>query len=114
MSENASGGKTGQNSIKKSDGNYDTGWGDLLEVSKNGMTAQQNAETAKPNQTHIYMSAAEIENSEQLPRTDLVNQQITENVFCENNGSFILNDEIEQIVEELPIATRKNYDFVKL
>jgi hypothetical protein len=29
------GGKAGQNSIKKSDENYDTGWGDLREISKN-------------------------------------------------------------------------------
>jgi hypothetical protein len=108
------GGKTGQNSIKKSDDNYDTGWSDLLEVSKTGMTIQQNAEITKPNQTHIYMSAAEIENAEQLPCADLVNQQITENVFAENNESFIIGDNIEQITEELQIATRKNYGLVMI
>ena len=108
------GGKTGQNSIKKSDDNYDTIWGNILEVSTKGMTVQQNAESAKPNQTYIYADDAEIENTEQLPHADLVNQQITENVFAENNESFIFREEIEQITEEFPIATRKNYGFVKI
>jgi hypothetical protein len=108
------GGKIGENSIKKSDDNYDTIWGNIPEVSKNGMTIQQNSETSKPNQTHIYMSDAEIENAEQLPRADLVNQQITENVFAERNESFIIGDNIEQITEELQIATHKNYGLVKV
>jgi hypothetical protein len=108
------GGKTGQNSVKKSKENYDTAWGDLREVSKKGMTVQQNAENAKPNSTHMYISDAEIENSEQLPRADLVNQQITSDVFAENNESFILADGIEQILEEIPIATNLNYGFVKV
>jgi hypothetical protein len=108
------GGKTGQNSIKKSNDNYDTGWGNLLEVSKNGMTVQQNAESSKSNQTHVYSSDAEIENAEQLPRADLVNQQITENAFAENNESFILKHSVEQVSEEIEIATRKNYGFAKI
>jgi hypothetical protein len=108
------GGKVGQNSIKKSDDNYDTIWGNIPEVSKNGMTVQQNSEASKSNQTHIYTDDAEIENAEQFPRTDLINQQITENVFAESNESFILNDEIEQITEEVQIATRKNYGLVMI
>jgi hypothetical protein len=109
------GGKTGQNSIKKSDDNYDTGWDNLSEVSKNGMTVQQNSETSKPNQTHIYMNDAEIENSEQLPRADLANRQITENVFTESNESFIVRDEIEQIIgSKATLASRCNYGLVKI
>jgi hypothetical protein len=108
------GGKTGQNSIKKSDENYDTGWSDLLEVSKKGMTVQQNSETARSNWICIFTDESEIENSEQLPKSDLVNHQIIESVFAERNESFILTDEIEQIVEELPIATRQNYGLVKI
>jgi hypothetical protein len=108
------GGKTGQNTIKKSDENYDTGWGNLLEVSKNGMTVQQNAETAKSNQTHIYMSAAEIENAEQLPHADMVNQQAVDSVFAESNESFIVKDELEQVVDGLRVATRTNYGLVKI
>jgi hypothetical protein len=108
------GGKTGQNSIKKSDENYDTSWGNLLEVSKKGMTAQQNTESSKSNLICIFTDESEIENSEQLPRADLVDQQIIADVFAENNESFILTDEIEQIVEELPIATRKNYGLIKI
>jgi hypothetical protein len=108
------GGKVGQNSVKKSDENYDTGWGDLLEVSKKGMTVQQNAENAKPNQTHIYNSDAEIENSEQLPKADLANQQIAGDAFAERNESFILRDSIEQNSDAIQIASRKNYGLVKL
>ena len=108
------GGRTGQNSIKKSEDNYDTAWGDLLEVSKKGMTVQQNSESSRSNQTHIYMSDAEIENADQLPQADLVNQQITSDAFAENNESFILKDEVEQISEELQIATRENYGLVKI
>jgi hypothetical protein len=109
------GGKIDQNSIKKSDKNYDTGWGNLFDVSKKGMTIQQNAEASMSNQTHMYMDAAEIENAEQLPKADLVNQQITDDVFAENNESFILRDEIEQIIgSNVTLATRKNYGFVKI
>jgi hypothetical protein len=108
------GGKVGQNSIKKSDDNYDIGWGDLREVSKKGMAIQQNSESAKPNQTHIYTDAVEIENAEQFSRADLTNQQITESVFTESNESFILKNSVEQITEEIPIATNLNYGFVKI
>jgi hypothetical protein len=108
------GGKTGQNSIKKSDDNYDTIWGNILEVSTKGMTVQQNAESSRSNQTHVYVDTVEIENAEQFSRSDLVNQQITENVLAENNESFILADEIEQITEKIPIATNLNYGFVKI
>jgi hypothetical protein len=108
------GGKTGQNSIKKSEDNYDTIWGNILEVSTKGMTVQQNAESSRPNQIHIYTDAVEIENAEQFSRADLVNQQITENVFAESNELFIIGDEIEQIPEAIQVATHKNYGLVKI
>jgi hypothetical protein len=109
------GGRTGQNSIKKSDENYDTTWGDLLEVSKKGMTVQQNADFSQSNETHIFASETdETGEASRFPHADLVNRQITENVFAENNESFILADGVEQIVEEIPIATNLNYGFVKV
>jgi hypothetical protein len=106
------GGKTNQNSIKKSDENYDTGWGDLSEVSKNGMMIQQNAEISRSNETHIF--ANETDEASRFPKVNLTNQQITADVFAENNESFVIRDEIEQIFEKIEIATRKNYGLVKI
>jgi hypothetical protein len=109
------GGKTNQNFIKKSDKNYDTGWANLSEVSKNGMTVHQNSEISKSNETHIFADKTDkICEESYVPKVDLLNQQITENVFAENNGSFILKDFVEQISEKNEIATRKNFGFVKI
>jgi hypothetical protein len=60
------------------------------------------------------MSGVEIDNSEQLPRADLANQQIIGDVFAERNESHILKNEIEQIVEKLEIATHENFGLVKI
>lgn len=69
------GGISGQCSIKKTDSNFNTAWGNILEVSKNGMTLQENSETSQANETHIYADVPEIENDEQLPKVELTNCQ---------------------------------------
>jgi hypothetical protein len=108
------GGKAGQCSVKKSDENYDTGWGDIWEISKNGMTLQQNVEISKASHTYIFSDETEIDNAAQFPCADLIDQQIIGDVFAENNESFILCDSIEQISEVIPIATRYNFGLVKI
>jgi len=108
------GGKTGQCSIKKSDKNVDIAWGNILDVSKNGMTIQENAETGKKNETHIFVDETEIENSEQLPRVNLTNCQILSDTVLDSNSSVIVCDEIEKVEESLELATNQNYGFVKV
>jgi hypothetical protein len=110
------GGKAGQGSIKKSDDNYDTIWGNILEVSSKGMTILQNAEFCKSNETHIFADEIdETGEAARFPRADLVNRQNTENIFAERNESYILRNEIEQIIgSNVTLATHENYGFVKL
>ena len=55
------GGKRYQCSIKQSDQNFDTAWGDILNVSKNGMTVKENSETSQGYETHIFVDEAEID-----------------------------------------------------
>ena len=75
------GGKLGQCSIKKTNENFDTAWGNILDVSKNGMTIQENSETSRANETHIYADVTEIENDKQLPKIELTNCQAKSD-FC--------------------------------
>ena len=108
------GGNLGQCSIKKSDESFDTTWGDLLEVSKNGMTTQENCETSRANETHIFADEAEIKNETQLPKVELTNCQAKSDFETENNESVILKDEVEETIEEIPIVTHKNFGLVKI
>ena len=108
------GGKTGQCSIKKSDRNVDIAWGNILDVSKNGMTIQENAEAGKKNETHIFVDEIEIENDEQLPKVNLTNYQIKSDASLDNNSSVIVCDNIEKVGENVELATNSNYGFVKV
>ncbi|GHU13944.1 hypothetical protein FACS189449_09950 [Alphaproteobacteria bacterium] len=113
-----SGGKAGQCSIKKSEDNYDTIWGNILEVSPKGMTVYQNSGVCQSNETHIF--ADEIDETGEaalFPRADMVNQQIVEDTLAESNESFVLKNSIEQANEsqdETVAASRYNYGFVKI
>jgi hypothetical protein len=110
------GGKTSQVSIKRSDDNFDTIWGNILEVSTRGMTIQQNAEFSRSNETHIFANKTDkTGEASRFPRADLVNQQITSDAFSENNESYILRDSIEQIIgSDIMLATRENFGFIKI
>ena len=108
------GGISGQCSIKKTDSNFDTAWGNILEISKNGMTPQENSETSKVNETHIYVDEAEIENDEQLPKVELTNCQAKSDLDAGNNLSVIFKDEVEEIENASQIATNLNYGFIKV
>ena len=108
------GGSLGQCSIKKSDASFDTAWGNILEISKNGMTTQENSETGQSNETHIFVNDAEIENDEQLPKVELTNCRAKSDFDAENNESIIFCDEIEEIADEIPIATHENFGLVKI
>ena len=108
------GGELGQCSIKKTDSNFDTAWGNILEISKNGMTPQENSETSQANETHIYVDEAEIENDEQLSKVELTNCQAKSDFNAENNSSVIFCDGTEEIEEEIQIATRENFGLVKI
>lgn len=108
------GGKLGQSSIKKTDANFDTAWGNVLEISKNGMTVQENSEKSQSNETHIFADESEIENEEQLPKIELMNCQAKSDLEAINNESVIFCDNAEEIEEELPIATHENFGLVKV
>lgn len=107
-------GKSGQYSIKKTDANFDTSWGDLLSVSKNGMTPQENAEMSQANETHIYKDEIEIKNDQQLPKVEFRNCQAKSDLESEINLSVIFCDEIEKVTEEISIATHENFGLVKI
>ena len=107
------GGKRYQCSIKQSDQNFDTAWGDILNVSKNGMTVKENSETSQGYETHIFVDEAEIENDEQRPRVELTNCQAKSNLELERNAAVILRDEIEENKEEIEIATNLNDGLIK-
>ena len=108
------GGKLGESSIKKSDRNFDTAWGDILSISKNGVTIQENSETSQGNEVHILVDEVEIENDEQLPKVELTNCQAKSDLESINNESVIFCDEIEEVEDELQIATNLNYGFIKV
>ena len=108
------GGKLGQCSIKKTNENFDTAWGNILDVSKNGMTIQENSETSQANETHIFKNETEIENDKQLPKVKLTNYRAKSDLGPENNSSVIFCDEIENISEEISIATHENFGLVKI
>lgn len=108
------GGKSGQCSIKKSDANFDVAWGDVWEISKNGMTTLQNATEGVSNETHILCDVCEINNNEQLPRNNFVNIQVIGNYEIESNEGVTLSDTLEQILDEENIATRQNRGIVKI
>ena len=108
------GGFSGQCSIKKTNTNFDTAWGNILEISKNGMTLQENSETSQGNETHIYADETEIENDEQLPKVELTNCQAKSDFNAENNESVIFCDDAEEIEEQIQIATCENFGLVKI
>jgi hypothetical protein len=108
------GGKLNQSSIKKSDRNFDTAWGDVLSISKNGVTIQENSETSQGNEVHILVNEVEIENDEQLPKVELTNCRAKSDLVPESNLSVIFCDEIEEVEEEPQIATNLNYGFIKV
>lgn len=108
------GGISGQCSIKKTDSNFDTAWGNILEISKNGMTLQENSETSQANETHIYADAPEIENDEQFPKVELTNCQAKSDLESARNESVIFCDNAEEIEEKLQIATHENFGLVKV
>lgn len=109
------GGKTGQCSIKKSDKNVDIAWGNILDVSKNGMTVQENAEASKNNETYIFVDEAEIENDDQLPKVELTNYQAKSDLELESNSTVIVCDAIEKMEEKaIEVATNQNYGLVKV
>ncbi len=107
------GGKTGQSSIKRTDENFDTAWGDLTEVSKNGMTVQENSEDSEGNQTHIFVDEIEVTGT-QLPRVELTNQQTETDFDIETNESIMLRDDIEPVADEIQVATNQNLGLVKI
>lgn len=109
-----SGGFSGQCSIKKTDSNFDTAWGNILEISKNGMTPQENSDTSQANESHIYADVPEIENDEQLPKVELTNCQAKSDLDAGNNLSVIFKDEVEEVENASQIATNLNYGFIKV
>ena len=108
------GGFSGQCSIKKTNENFNTAWGNILEISKNGMTPQENSETSQSNETHIYADETEIENDKQLPKVELTNYQAKSDLESANNESVIFCDDAEEIGEQIQIATSENFGLVKI
>ncbi len=108
------GGFSGQCSIKKTDSNFDTAWGNILEISKNGMTPQENSKISQANETHIYADETEIENDKQLPKVELTNYRAKSDLGPESNSSVIFCDGIEKVEDESQIATNLNYGLIKV
>ncbi|MBR1734856.1 MAG: hypothetical protein IJ730_05345, partial [Alphaproteobacteria bacterium] len=108
------GGFSGQCSIKKTNENFNTAWGNILEISKNGMTPQENSETSQGNESHIFTDETEIKNDEQLPKVELTNCQAKSDLESANNESVIFCNEPEKIEQQIPIATHENFGLVKI
>lgn len=110
------GGETGQCSIKKSDQEFDTAWGNISEVSKNGMTIKENEETSESGEIHIFVdeNEEEIDNDKQFPKVELTNCQTKSDIESDSNSSVIICDTIEEVKEEIQTATNLNYGFIKV
>lgn len=108
------GGSPGQCSIKKSDQSFDTAWGDILNVSKNGMIVQENKETSQSGETLIFVDETEIDNDKQLPKVELTNCQAKSDFVSDSNSSVIVCDNVEEVNENIQVATNVNYGLVKV
>lgn len=109
-----SGGKIGQCTIKRSDENYDTIYGDIWNVSRNGITPQTNNEIGKANELEIFCDESEIENEEQQPKVNPKTIQATQDFEVESNSSIIFKDTLEETNEPIELATNQNYGLIKV
>lgn len=110
----AKGGTTAQCSIKKSNADFDITYANITDISKHGMTVQENAETGEGGQFHIFSDEAEEANNNQLPRKNVINHQVVDNFELQTNESVILKNEIEPLYENDELATKLNYGVVKI
>lgn len=110
----AKGGTTAQCSIKKSNADFDITYANITDISKHGMTVQENAETGEGGQFHIFSDEAEEANNNQLPRKNVINHQVVDNFELQTNESVILKDKIEPFYENDELATKLNYGVVKI
>ena len=94
-SENG-GGTTGQCTVKLSADNFDQGWADILEVSKNGQTVKMNATEATGSDTVIL---CDLDNNFEAIKPEFVYLQAVDATDIQNNESVILVDEIENASE---------------
>ena len=109
-----SGGKTGQCTIKRTDEDYDTIYGDIWSVSRDGTIPQMNSEKGCANCLDIFCDESEIENAEQFPKVNSKTMQSTQDFEAESNSSIILKNEIEQEEDVVELATNQNYGLIKV
>ena len=84
-----SGGATGQCTIKRTDEDYDTIYGDIWNVSRDGTIPQMNSENGCANCLDIFCDESEIENAEQFPKVNSKTIQATQVFEVESNSSVI-------------------------
>ncbi len=109
-----SGGKTGQCTIKRTDEDYDTIYGDIWNVSRNGTIPQMNSENGCANCLDIFCDESEIENAEQFPKVNSKTIQATQDFEVESNSSVIFKDTLEETNEPIELATNQNYGLIKV
>ena len=109
-----SGGKTGHCTIKRTDEDYDTIYGDIWSVSRDGIIPQMNSENGCANCLDIFCDESEIENAEQFPKVNSKTIQSTQDFEAESNSSVILKNAIEQEEDVVELATNQNYGLIKV
>ena len=109
-----SGGATGQCTIKKTDEDYDTIYGDIWSTSRDGTIPQMNSENGCANCLDIFCDESEIENTEQFPKVNSKAIQAIQDFEAESNSSVILKNEIEPVEDVIELATNQNYGLIKV
>ena len=66
----ASGGKTAQCCVKKSDKDFDMAYANIFEISKNGIVTRSNIADGESGSFHVFCDENEIENDDQFPKTN--------------------------------------------
>ena len=111
------GGKKGEILIKRSDANFDTTWADPRALQKQSPTVNETSADfqLKCNNVVVLADNVEIDNSDQLPRVGLTPRQVTTGDTIDENYSYILCDELEEMDNsDSNIASKTNYGRVKI
>ena len=110
----ASGGKTAQCCVKKSDKDFDMAYANIFEISKNGVVTRSNIGDGESGNFHVFCNENEIDNDEQFPKANLKNNISICDFESESNDVFLVTNEIEQFCKTDEIATNLNYGTVKI
>ncbi len=110
------GGKKGEILVKKSDANFDTGWLDPRTILKKAPVIKETeTDVQLPNNCTMILED-EVENeSDDVPRQGLTQNQISSDVIADSSCSYVLCDTIDDTAEDnSDIATGEKFGRVKI